>query len=61
MAAVVTVAIVVAIVVTIVVTIVEIVVTIAVAIPAVTKPSFATSPNQLISVIYSIKSFHGNQ
>ena len=43
------------------VTIVEIVVTIAVAIPAVTKPSFATSPNQRISVIYSIKSFHGNQ
>ena len=39
------------------VTIVEI----AVAIPAVTKPSFATSPNQRISVIYSIKSFHGNQ
>ena len=36
-------------------------VTIAVAIPAVTKPSFATSPNQRISVIYSIKSFHGNQ
>ena len=53
MAAVVTVA--------IVVTIVEIVVTITVAIPAVTKPSFATGPNQRISVIYSIKSFHGNQ